>query len=357
MTNKLMMVAAAVSVGTCVQTGFADSISDHIRGWSAYQSLTESADKIKPFTVTAYWENDGSILKRNNGEDRHYTNGSAITFAHQPAWVEGFTDTATFGETFDRSAAGYIIGHLIFTPEDTAATRLLRKDRPYAGYLYGGVYMQRANETTFDHAQLDLGVVGPSSQADHIQNDIHGWIGTDKPKGWDNQLGDEATAQLFLRRKWRSEAETLAYRDWQVSHQLIPQVEISAGSVYRHVGAGVTWRIGHNLPDDFGPGRLGDVTAATGDASTGAGGYGFIRVAGRAVEHNLFLEGNSYKDSHGVDGETLVGEVQAGADVFYHYDGWKLQAGYSQTFISDQFDGQKGSVSFGALMLSASRGF
>ncbi len=355
MTSKTWMYTAAVCC--CVAVCHADTGADNTDDKYSYDSLIIWAEEHKPFTVTFYWENDGAILKRNNGEDRYYTNGNAMTYAHQPEWVEGFADTATLGETFEQTAAGYIVGQLIFTPENTSATRLLRKDRPYAGYLFGGVYLQRANDTTFDHAQLDIGVVGPSSQADHIQNDIHDWLDLDKSQGWDNQLGDEVTAQLFLRRKWRTEPGVIEHGDWALSHQLIPQVELAAGSVYRHVGAGVTWRIGHNLPDDFGPGRLGDVTSATGEASTGAGGYGYVRVAGRAIQHNLFLDGSSYKDSHGVDTETLVGEIQAGIDAFCYYDGWKLQAGYSQTFVSDQFDGQNGSASFGALMLSASRGF
>lgn len=355
MTNKTWILTAAV----CCLTSLcqAEPGPENDTGGDFYESLNTWADERKPFTVTFYWDNDGSILKRNNGEDRYYTNGNAVTFAHQPDWAQGFVDIATLGETFDRAAAGYIIGHLVFTPDDISATRLLRRDRPYAGYLFGGVYLQRANETTFDHAQLDIGVVGPSSQADHFQKDIHEWLDLDEPMGWDNQLGDEVTAQLFLRRKWRTEAETLDLGSRELSHQWVPQVELAVGSVYRHAGAGVTWRIGHNLPDDFGPGRLNDVTAATGQASTGGGGYGFIRVAGRAVEHNLFLEGNSYKDSHGVDGETLVGEIQAGLDVYYHADGWKLQAGYSQTFVSEEFDGQDGSMGYGSLMLSASRGF
>jgi len=355
MTYKMWVIVAAICC--CVRVGLADEGNPRDTDRFSYTSLTQTAETLKPFTVTVYWENDGSILKRNNGQDRHYTNGNAVTFAHRPGWAEGFADVASFGETFDRTAAGYIVGHMIFTPEMTSATRLLRKDRPYAGYLFGGVYLQRANDRTFDHAQLDIGVVGPSSQADHFQKDIHDWLDLDEPKGWDNQLGDEVTAQLYLRRKWRTKPDTIDVGEHELSHQLIPQVELAVGSIYRHAGAGVTWRIGHNLPDDFGPGRLADVTAATGDATTGAGGYGFIRIAGRAVEHNLFLEGNSYKDSHGVDGETLVGEIQTGVDVFYHYDGWKLQAGYSQTFVSEEFDGQAGSDSFGALMLSASRGF
>lgn len=321
---------------------------------SAFES---TANTPGPFSIDFYWDNDGSILKRNNAQDRHYTNGNAITFAHQPDWVKGFADTATLGESFDSTAAGYILGHMIFTPEDISTAQLIRNDRPYAGYLFAGVYLQRANDNTFDHAQLDLGVVGPSAYADRFQKDVHDFLDLDEPKGWDNQLEDEPTAQLTLRRKWRNPLPPIALRGVNLEQQLIPQVELAVGSVYRHVAAGVTWRLGHNLPNDFGPGRLTDVASATGSTPHRRGGYGFLRVAGRIVEHDLFLEGNSYKDSHGVDADTLVGEIQAGVAAYTRYEGWRFNANYSQTFISEQFDGQDGSDAFGSLMLSASRGF
>ncbi len=316
-----------------------------------------AADAPAPFSVAFYWENDGSILKRNNSQDRHYTNGNAVTFAHRPGWAESFADTATFGEAFDTTAAGYILGHMIFTPEDINTTRLVRTDRPYAGYLFAGAYIQRANDNTFDHVQLDLGVVGPASQADHIQKDIHEWLDLDEPRGWRNQLSDEFTAQLYLRRKWRLDMNAIDIFHAELRQQFIPQVELAVGSVYRSASVGVTWRIGHNLPDDFGPGRLADVRSETGSTPQNTGGYGFVRVAGRVVEHDLFLEGNSYKDSHGVDAETLVGEIQAGVAVYHRYQGWLFNANYSQTFISEQFDGQDGSDAYGAVMLAASKGF
>jgi len=321
------------------------------------ESFTESADRFSPFTFTVYWENDGTILKRNHRTDRHYTNGAAVTFANQPDWVKGFADIATFGESFDRTAAGYIFGQLIFTPENITAKRLLRKDRPYAGYLFGGVYVQRANDHTFDQAQLDIGVVGPSSRAEQAQKTVHRALELDRPNGWDNQLGDEVTAQVFLRRKWRLDMDPVQWADAQYAQQVIPQVELAVGSVYRHVSAGATWRVGHNLPDDFGPGRLADVGSATGGPSKGPGVYLFGRAAGRVVEHNLFLEGNTFRDSHGVVANTLVGELQAGIAVSYPYHGWKLRANYSQTFITRQFEGQDGPDAFGAIVLSASRGF
>ncbi|MEZ6191255.1 MAG: lipid A deacylase LpxR family protein [Phycisphaerales bacterium] len=321
------------------------------------QVSNNATNSPAPFSIAFYWENDGSILKYNNAQDRHYTNGNAITIAHQPDWAEGFADVATFGETFDTTAAGYILGHMIFTPDNINTTQLIRNDRPYAGYLFAGVYLQRANDDTFDHIQLDLGTVGPASQADHIQRDIHEWLDLDEPQGWQNQLHDEFTAQLYLRRKWRMDLETISIFDTEIQHQLIPQVELAAGSVYRNASAGAIWRIGHNLPDDFGPGRLADVRSETGSTPHNTGGYGFVRVTGRVVEHDLFLEGNSYKESHGVNAETFVGEIQAGFAVYHRYKGWLFNANYSQTFVSEQFEGQDGSDAYASVMLAASKGF
>ena len=242
-------------------------------------------------------------------------------------------------------------------PRDINTRKLQHDERPYAGYLFGGVYLQRSNDKVLDHLQLDLGVVGPSSMADSLQQEIHSLFEADNPRGWDNQLHDEFTYQFTFRRKWRHDFEPVNLFDSTLNHQVIPQVDLAVGNVYRHVSAGATWRIGINLPDDFGPGRLADVADATGGPGKDAGGYGFVRVAGRAVEHNMFLEGNSSRDSHGVDAEPFVGEVQAGIAIYGNYSGWQLQANYSQTFISEQFDTQKGADSHGALMVSASRGF
>lgn len=354
---KLRISFAATLICFCSSAALSAEPAAQPADTRTAQAFNNAPETPAPFTVSLYWVNDGSILKRNNAQDRHYTNGNAVTFAHQPDWAEGFADTATFGESFDSTAAGYILGHMVFTPEDVNATQVVRTDRPYAGYLFAGVYLQRANDNTFDHVQLDLGVVGPASQADHIQKDIHDWLNLDEPQGWRNQLHDEFTAQLYLRRKWRMDMPSITLFDTEIQHQLIPQVELAVGSVYRNASAGATWRIGHNLPDDFGPGRLADVRAETGSNQHNTGGYGFIRVAGRVVEHDLFLEGNSYKESHGVDAETFVGEIQTGIAVYHRYRGWLFNANYSQTFVSEQFDGQNGSDAYASIMLAASKGF
>ncbi len=314
-----------------------------------------------PYEVTVYWENDSSFLKPNNASDRHYSNGIAATFTHQPVWAGPFADYAPLGESFDRTAAGYILGQMMFTPERITASKLIRSDRPYAGYLFAGLYLQRANESVFDHAQIDLGIVGPSSGTESLQESIHNNFNADDPKGWDNQLKDEPTIQLTLRRKWRSDPGTLTAFDHSLEQQWIPYVELGIGTVHRYVLLGTTYRVGMNLPDDFGPGRLADPASFTAlidlDKAQPTTCYGFVRVAGRAVEHNLFLEGNTYRSSHSVNAETLTGEVQTGIALEHTFKGWRIKGSYAQTFITEQFEGQDGPDSFGAVMLSASRGF
>ena len=193
---KLHMLLAAgwMCVCTGAALGQAPAPADTDADEGLVSAFDEATGKLAPFAVTFYWENDGTYLKRNAAQDRHYTNGNAVTFAHRPDWAHGFADWVTLGESFDKTAVGYDFGQMIFTPENIQTRALMRNDRPYARYLFAGVYLQRANNDTFDHAQLDLGVVGPSSYADRFQKTIHDWFDADEPMGWDHQLHDEFTA-------------------------------------------------------------------------------------------------------------------------------------------------------------------
>lgn len=314
-----------------------------------------------PSEVSVYWENDSTFLKPNGPTDRHYTNGMAVTFAHQPDWAQGFADWNPLGQTFDRTAAGYIFGQEMFTPDNIRRRALITDDRPYAGYLFAGLYLQRANDNVFDHAQLDLGIVGPSSGADSVQRGVHSLFSVDKPRGWDNQLHDEPTIQLTLRRKWRDDLDPLTAFGQTLDQQVIPYVELGLGTLRRYAAVGATYRIGVNFPDDFGPGRLAapaSFTAQLHDTdSQPLTLYGFIRGQGKLVEHNLLLEGNTYRSSPGVTPNPLIGELQAGFAVEGSFHGWRIKADYAQTFLSEQYEDEKGAVSFGAITLSASHAF
>lgn len=325
----------------------------------------ESSGEMAALTI--YWENDGGVIFPNSDNDRHYTNGAGFSIAYRPEWAERLAEVMPGRDAFGpaRTAAGFTAAQLIFTPENLMAQRPLPDDRPYAGYLYGGVFWQRATDVgpyqdaTVDHVQLDLGIVGPSSRAEDIQEFIHRHFEGDDPMGWDNQLDDEPTIQFWLRKRWRLDMGSVDLDGLgdagALRAQLIPYAELAVGTVYRHVEGGALVRLGFNLPDDFGPGSLQDLGSFTGGPQTGWGGYGFVGVAGRVTEHNLFIEGSEFQDSLGVDAEPLTGELTLGLAATYRQHPWTFEAAYRQTYFTQQFDGQEGRDEIAAVTLQIRR--
>jgi hypothetical protein len=313
---------------------------------------------VQPWTITIYWENDGTFAKPNKPTDRHYTNGMALAVAGRAPWADGFADVVPgLGAQFDpsRTGAGVMAGQLIFTPEDTDTRTLIPGDRPYAGYLFAGLYVQRAGEHVMDHLQLDLGLVGPSAGGETVQRGIHDWRNVSEPEGWGNQLRDETTVQVYGRRKWRIGPEWV--RDGGFAGELIPQVGFALGTVHRHLEGGVLLRIGWNLPDDFGPARLDNPGYALARSAPGWSAYGYLGGSGRVVEHNLFIEGNTWRDSHSRNARPLVGQVRAGVVLRYQWEIGAIEVGYSQTFLSDEFENQEDTDSFGSVTVAMAMAF
>lgn len=334
------------------------------------QALPEAT---RPYALTLYWENDGQLFKWNNPTDRYYTNGVGLSVAFTADWVEALARHMPFAEQFGpaQTAAGLVMAQQIFTPQDINSPATPPDDRPYVGHLWGGAFWQRQGEAghgvaTLDHFQLDLGIVGPSSLAEDAQTWIHERFEIDVPRGWDDQLRDEPTLQLTLRKKWRADllgagsTTTLQAPDegfllgpGTVGVQLLPELGATLGNAYRWVEGGATLRVGWNLPDDFGPGRLTNVASATGrGARRGLSLYGFVRLTGRAVEHDLTVEGNTWRDGVERQAEPLVGEFEWGAVLAYAWRSWSVAAGYSQTFQTRTFDTQQGSDAWGAYTLT-----
>src|SRR5699024_7455598 len=140
-----------------------------------------------------------------------------------------------FGAT--GTAAGLSFGQLIFTPEDTQTTAPQPDDWPYSGYIFLSGYWQRANEHVFDEIQLNLGLVGPSALGKQVQNNFHRLIGIETVKGWDNQLHDEVTGGILLRRKWRYSLGKFKALNKQWQAQIIPQAALALGTVHRYIEA------------------------------------------------------------------------------------------------------------------------
>jgi lipid A 3-O-deacylase len=294
-------------------------------------------------TFTLYTENDGTFVKPVYRTDRHYTSGEKLVFTHQPDcnFLKEFARWNNFGKNDGQvsTALGYFFGQNIYTPDHIADPALrARHDRVFAGWLYGGIFAQRATENEMEHFELNPGIIGPSAHGRQSQNFVHDVIGEEKAKGWENQLGDEFAMDVTWLKRQRVAERYFARTENFDSHL---EYGFTAGSVHRYANGGIVFRYGINLPNDFGPGRLETPASACiekpAEVQTA---YLFTRVGGKLVQYDRFLSG--------LETEPAVALLQVGA--VYRYK--SLEVSYSQTFLTREYEEQHSTDSYGAINMT-----
>ena len=63
---------------------------------------------------------------------------------------------------------------------------------------------------------------------------------------------------------------------------------------------------------------------------------------------DVFLDGNTFSDSHSVDKKPLVGDFVIGASLSWQ----QIRLSYAQVIRTAEFDGQDGTQKFGSINLS-----
>jgi lipid A 3-O-deacylase len=326
--------------------------------WAQSEERTSSSSG----TVSIYIENDAFA-----GSDRDYTSGVKLSWTSgwipapetesdeqdRKGWVASTLNILPFfKKPGDQRAFSILIGQAIYTPEDLERSDLILDDRPYAGYTYLGLAAHRATRKIMDTIELDIGIVGPHSYAEDVQEWVHRLLGSQAPKGWDNQLEDEFTLELIYERKWKLAASKIGYG---FGYDFIPHLGGRVGNVYINANAGAEFRFGWNPPGDFGtcPIRPGCESGAAIDMDGGPGHsfgiHAFFNIDGRAVLRDIFLDGNTWKDSHSVDKKYFVADIGAGIGISTKI--FKLTYGViyrTKEFNSQPSNGQL----FGSLLLS-----
>jgi len=307
-----------------------------------------------------------SVLFENDlftGDDRYYTNGIKLSWMsrdlrqfkqweHTPEWMRGFFESMDRVHPGREKNVGFFIGQKLFTPRDIQERALIPDDRPYAGWLFGGMSLNSKNTRALDTFELQLGIVGPAALGEQTQNFVHEVRDIPTAEGWDNQIDNEVAFSLFYQRKQRFwdyfEPSSLLGAD------VIGHAGAAAGTVYTYANAGVELRFGRNIPSDFGTSLIrpgGDVSAPvlTADAPRHDpdrfGVHVFGAITGRAVLRDIFLDGNTFGDSHGVDKENLVGDFIWGAGVTFR----RMKLTYSQVYRSQEFEDQDDTSKYGSL--------
>jgi len=319
----------------------------------AFAQAPAPAPANDPSVWTFQGENDSFTLGTKGSTDKYYSNGLRLGWTSPtrlvPETLKGLA-TTLWGQGETRLSVD--LTHQIYTPIATQRRIPPRGDRPYAGVLMGhfGLVQDGKTQTGYDTRSalvLGLGVVGPAAGAEGVQNSFHELIGQREARGWANQLKNEPLLQITSERTWRipiAKAGPLE-ADW------LPSLTASAGNLRVYLQSGVMVRIGQNLQADYGPARLRPGVTG-GDHYTSPAPlawYVFAGADGRAVAHDLTLDGNTWATSPSVRKQPFVGELSAGLGVIFH--GVRLT--YIHRFQTQEFRRQSGGLhQTGSLALS-----
>jgi lipid A 3-O-deacylase len=311
-------------------------------------------------TVTLYFENDWF-----GGTDRHYTNGCKFSWLSSDlatwgdqGWRQTFVKMLPFmNRPESQKNLGLGLGQNIYTPRDQDIFVPDPADRPYAGWSYLEFTFLSKTEDIADAVVIQLGLVGRHSYAQDVQREVHRWTDDGRPNGWEHQFHDEVGLNLIAERKWRlfgrSIGETFGV-------DLVPHAGLCLGNVQTHANVGGTVRLGVNLPSDFGVDLIrggGGASSPLDDrdprvaADRSWSVFIFGGADGRAVARDIFLDGNTFRDSPGVDKRTFVVDLSYGVGLIAGR--WQLT--FTQVSRTREFEAQLHKYNeFGSLTLSRS---
>lgn len=300
-----------------------------------------------------------------NGSDEGYTNGVKLSWVSAnlkdyiydpclPLWVRRLNRVFKSIHNTGASSRNMVVtlGQSMYTPLDKTRTDVIPGDRPYAGWLYLGLGYNERNTKQMDTVQINLGIVGPAALGEQTQSFIHDLRGISNFNGWENQLHNELGIQVVAERKkkvWESSTPS-----W-LQFDTITHYGASLGNVATYLNAGFELRAGKRLPKDFGTSPIrsaGDsnapLEAAVKRRFSAGGLHVFVSTDARLVAHDIFLDGNTFADSHSVNKELLVGNVATG--LAWQWNGGQIT--YAHYVSSKEFTTQTTNPGYGSITLS-----
>lgn len=326
----------------------------------------------------AVFQIDNDIL---SGSDRDYTNGVRFAFIKEideDSVTNSFlkrnlskivTDNEKISpirhwllpQTQDvRFAWGVGLSQLLFTPEDFNALSAPEGERPYAAWLGFEYSLHAKNANKANSITLSIGTTGENAFGQEAQDWVHENIsGSPIFQGWDSQIPNELTVNLHFDHKQRINlADSFNFAGLEYDGYY--ESGASLGNFRTDAYIGGVFRAGINLPASYSTPRvqLGsyghDFFQSANDDDKRFSLLTFVGLRSTIVAHDITLDGPVFTDfDTGVDSKFLVNELLLGFGARYG----NFALSFTQTFRSDEFDGQTENQIFGSLMLRAYSAF
>ncbi|MBN4055126.1 lipid A deacylase LpxR family protein [bacterium AH-315-K03] len=300
----------------------------------------------------------GTLTSENDiiaGDDGGYTNGISYTWGkgsfekfedHTPDWINWLSEDLWIATAANkRRGISYTIAQTMYTPTNIEIETPIANERPYAGILLWQTNLHAFDEKVSDRWSLALGVLGEASLAEQSQKFVHKVTGSEEPKGWDNQLNNEAVLRFQVSRLWRLINGDIGTIDYDV----IGNTLASAGNLRSDLGLGVGFRLGVNLAQSFPmattlPGR--DINPLA--AGKQNDWHVFINFYGRHVFNDITLDGDTDRDVIGVELEKNQSVAVFG--VAFNWENWGFIVSTARG--NKQFEEQVDDTEFGSMSVT-----
>jgi lipid A 3-O-deacylase len=282
-------------------------------------------------------ENDAFIP---NSSDRHYTHGTFLSIKNSDKNEIILNDL--FHNNKEKEYMELSFFQYLYTPSDITIDELLKDDRPYGGILACQISFVGYNDFFYNKKGFVFGVVGPWSLADKTQIKIHEWTNSKTPKYWEGQIDNEVVLNFIDNYKYKFLDNTY--------YDLIINCGYALGNAHTYINGGISTRMGYNVSNDFGDIFMEPIPKNIQSRSflDHFGIYLILGIENRYVLRNIFLDGNTFSDSHSVDKEDYVYDLYGGFSI----DIKDFKITYKYTERSKEFKKQKENNNYGTLMFS-----
>ena len=308
-------------------------------------SADESFALNKNHGITILSENDAyfePLIK----SDEYYTAGHYISYLSPEFTDSWINKIAAFSHLYDKHFSRFSIAlkQEIYTPDKkydydfTPPTN----DILFGAALYANLSFVSRTRDFMEQFSVDIGIVGPYAFGKQVQNGVHRITNNREALGWNvGALKSEILVNLHYGLIWR----WVFIEDF---FDVLPQFQISLGNAYTAASAGIKFRMGYGIKNDFGAQKLKSRFAQN-IVDDGLKIYGVFGFGGSVVGRDMFVEGNTAKSApkSPVTINRFLYEVEVGAMI-----GWKyVSFGYIWTSEYPRFREQNGHHKYGSLRL------
>ncbi len=223
---------------------------------------------------SGYWIMDNDVVVRTDGD---YTNGLFLGHISQPgtplpAPFRPFARSLPQPDTYWHAE----LSQKMWTPSDLDPDEQAQLERPYAGVLLATVGLGTEAANHNDHYGISVGVIGPASGAEAVQRQVHKWLGSTSPDGWQSQIENTPLMQLSWLRNQRLWRTASADTGWD----LLWHPRAQGGNVQSEAALGISLSYGNEL--DTLRGRHWQQAPVS-----PAGQYGWALFVGSEVRYRL----------------------------------------------------------------------